>query len=250
MPIFIPPQPLAQTSDVTSFNPTTYEVIKAALRGVGAYASTDQPRPEQIEDALFALNVMLKSWQVDGFLWLQEFITVDMVAAQESYQIGPNSGDTVLDANGAAYTQRPTKVFTASRRDSTGYEIPMMSISRADYAALPNKTASGSPVQYYYDPQLGEGRLYVWPSPSNSTDKVVLTVDRNLQDMVSDINTFDMPREWIEVVISGLKCRLAAEYGLALGERQLLDKEFVMLKESILAYNRENTSVFYQPGRW
>lgn len=250
MPIFIPPQPLAQTSNISSFNPTTFDIVKTALRRVGAYASTDQPRPEQIEDALLALNIMLKAWQVEGFLWLQEFVTINLVQGQAYYKIGPNSGDIVLDENGVSYKQRPTRIFHCARRNTQGYDVQMSPLSRTDYSQLTNKTTQGNPTQYFYDSQLGEGKLYVWPTANASTDKLFLTVDRNLQDMVSDINTFDLPKEWLALVTAGLSAFIAPEYGLNVSERTLLDNEYLALKNQLDNYNREYASTLLQVGTY
>ncbi|MGL4677887.1 MAG: hypothetical protein ACRCWC_00715, partial [Plesiomonas shigelloides] len=63
------------TSGTTSYNPNRDAVIRRALRLVGAYQANSQPRPEQISDAQEVLNMMLKAWQIDGLVWLREFVT-------------------------------------------------------------------------------------------------------------------------------------------------------------------------------
>jgi hypothetical protein len=73
------------TSNSTTFNPVRDLVIKGALRLVNAYASTGQPSPDQINDALESLNMLLKSWQVEGFLWLKQFATLFVEPGQSKY---------------------------------------------------------------------------------------------------------------------------------------------------------------------
>jgi hypothetical protein len=249
MPIFIPQVPGPDTSHLTVLNVTTNQIVNAALRMVGAYASTDNARPEQQADAIEALNLMLKAWQTESFIWLPQFVTLNMVQGQAEYTIGPDSADTIKDEDGVTFTERPTHIRFATRRTSSGQEIEMTQLGRIDYQRLPNKTSQGTPIQYYYSPQTNNGKIYVWPTPSNSTDQVVLSVDRNLQTMVSDINSFDLPQEWLQLIKYGLACVIAPEYGIAIGERQLLERDFAMLKESASAYNRENTSTFLQINR-
>ena len=249
MPIFIPQIPGPSTSNVTSLNVTTNQIVNAALRMVGAYASTDNARPEQQADATEALNLMLKAWQIEGFLWLEEFITLNLVQGQNTYTIGPDSPDTVTDDTGAAYLQRPTRIFYATRKLSTGTEVELTSMSRNDYTRMTNKTVQGTPTQFYYSAQTNNGKLYVWPTPSSSTDQMVMTVDRNLQSMVSDINAYDLPQEWLQLIKYGLACVIAPEYGISNGERQLLEQEFAALKAIASNYNRENTSTFFQVGK-
>ena len=122
MPIFLPQIPGPSTSNVTALNVTTNQIVNAALRMVGAYASTDNPRPEQQADAIEALNLMLKSWQIEGFLWLEEFITLNLITGQSVYTIGPDSPDTIT-SDGTAYSQRPTRIFHANRKLTSGVEV-------------------------------------------------------------------------------------------------------------------------------
>ena len=226
------------TSGTTSFNPVRDQIVNRALRIIGAYASTDSPRPEQSRDAIETLNMMLKSWQIDGFLWLKGTYTQSLVANQNSYSLGVGSPDGI--------TIRPTRIFSATRKNiASGYEIPMIQVSREDYLRLPNKTTVGTPVQFYYDPQLVLGVLYVWPAPLDATDQLILNADRTVQDMTSDQNTYDLPQEWSDAISVNLASKLASEYGLPIGERQLLAQEASALKMNVESYSRENTSTFF-----
>lgn len=234
------------TSGSTSFNSTRDEIVWRALRLVGAYASTDVPRPEQVNDAVIALNMMLKSWQTEGFLWLKEYFQIPLVAGQYYYSLGP-AGTAQYWPMLTTTIDRPTRVWNLKRKDSQGQEIPLNAISRQEYTDLPRKTTEGVPNQYYYDPQLVNGTLFVWPAPQTGTTDVIWgTCDRPIQDMLSDENTYDVPQEWLRVITYGLAREIAAEYGLSLGERQLLDSEYSSIKQAIDSYDRENASSLIQ----
>lgn len=319
------------TSGETSYNPVRDIVIRGALRKVGAYASTDNPRPEQISDAQETLNMMLKSWQVEGFLWLKTFATLFLNKGQTSYQLTNSTvsgfahcatsyiettlavaavaGDgtlTLTDAaemadgdfvgivsdigqiewyyasfvgnvatlfsdstlfiaatvtsaasiGNVAYSHtvasqiyRPTRVFLATRKLASGAEIPITLISRQEYSERTNKTVVSKVVEAFYDPQMVSGILYVWPTSDTAAEKLVLTVDRPLQVLLTDENTYDFPEEWMECIIYGLASRLAAEYGVSTSERQLLVQEYTGLKQHIIDYDREPTSSFLQMDR-
>lgn len=73
------------TSGETDFDPVRDIVIKGALRLVGAFPSTGLPRPEQIEDAQHVLNMMIKAWQIQGFLWVKEHVTLFLDARRSKY---------------------------------------------------------------------------------------------------------------------------------------------------------------------
>ena len=174
------------TSGVTSFMANRDTIVRRSLRMVGAFPSTDLPRPEQLVDAITVLNLMLKEWSAEGFLWLRQFVEITLVASQNDYTLGPN-GTPAID--------RPLHVFSANRKSTGGNEVPMISLTRADWMAIPNKTSSGTPVQYYYDPQTVDGTLYVWPTPPTGvTDVLVLDVDRQLDIMSDSLDDFDFPQ--------------------------------------------------------
>lgn len=192
-------------------------LIRRALRLVGAFPSTDLPRPEQLFDAINILNVMIKTWSLEGFLWLRQFQTISLTAGINYYLLGPG---------GTPAIERPLHVYNCNKKDTSGNEVPMISLTRQDWFVLPNKTSTGVPVQYYYDPQTINGTLYVWPTPqTGTTDKLVLDIDKQLDVMVDSYNDFDFPPQWYDAIAYGLAVRLAPEYGVPLPERQQLIAE-------------------------
>jgi hypothetical protein len=301
---------------------------------VGAYASTDNPRPEQINDALETFNMWQKSLQMDEMLWLKQFCTLFLNKGQTSYNLAPStvtgfshcatsyvqtnltsaallgdnhvhidsaSGITNADYIGIAndsgiiewfyasisgttatlYTnvglsiagalttacaagnvvyshtvlsqiKRPTRIFTAARKyynvvAASGSEIPLTTpMSRSDYVNLPNKTITGKIIQVFYDPQLVSGILWVWPTADYAGDKLILTIDRPIQNMVEDTDTFDMPSEAYQATCYGLANELAPEYGLPLPERDRLEAKYEMWKMKLDNYNRENVSTYFE----
>jgi hypothetical protein len=238
------------TSGTTTFSATVNQIIYGALRIVGAYAVGSNPRPEQVSNAKEALDMMLKSWQMDGFLWLKQFIYITLAAATASYVIGPNSTDTVTtDAAGAtAYKQRPTRIYFPTRRSiASGYEVPLLDpLSRSDYSMLPNKTTPGTPVQVFFDPGITDGMLYVWPVPPSAGDQIKCTVDRIIEDTGEDgENTLDIPPEYVRTVKFNLALEISPEYppGMSAEDKQLA----LLLKEKMESAQRSGESTFFQP---
>ena len=238
------------TSGSTTYNPVRDQIVNRALRMVGGYASSDSARPEQTADATDALNMMLKAWQIENHLWLKKFAVLTLVQGQCSYQLGAGSADACVYQGTATAVDRPTRIFSATRKQTSGQEVPIISTSRSDFHALPNKVTQGRVVQFYYDPQLALGMLNVWPTPDGSSDTLVLSLDRPLQDVLADTDTFDMPQEWVDCLCYGLALRIAPEYGLSLSERQLLAQEYASFKQPLLEYDREDTSVFFTRSRY
>lgn len=226
------------TSGVSTFTQNRDAIVRRALRMVGAFTSTDQPRPEQTADALTVLNTMLKTWSLEGFLWLREFKTITLIASTNTYKLGPGS---------AVPMDRPIHVFNANRKSASGNEIPMIQLTRSEWMAIPNKTTTGTPVQFYYDAQTVDGILYVWPTPPVGTsDTLVIDVDRQLDIMADNLNDFDFPPQWYDAIVYSLAFRLAPEYGIGLSERDMLGKEAMHFYTKVVTDDRDLGSIHFE----
>ena len=70
-----------------SYTPVWAFLVKRSLRMVGAYDAGKNPSPQQLQDALAVLNMMLKEWQIDNPLWLKTFATLFLNQGQQSYEL-------------------------------------------------------------------------------------------------------------------------------------------------------------------
>jgi hypothetical protein len=77
---------------------TCNDIIAAALKKAGVYQSGEQASPEEVQDAKFALNTMVKEWSALGIdvPW-RTTITLFVQPGQQSYLIGP-TGDNATSA--------------------------------------------------------------------------------------------------------------------------------------------------------
>jgi hypothetical protein len=82
------------TSGQIIYNPNRDVIIKSALRLIGGYSTGSKPTGDQMEDANEALNLMIKSWQIQGFLWVKEFVTMFTVKDQRIYDLPGANGAT------------------------------------------------------------------------------------------------------------------------------------------------------------
>lgn len=144
---------------------------------------------------------------------------------------------------------RPQRIDTeaAYRRSSDIKDTPIRIISRAEYAQLSNKTTEGKPVQAFYDPQLTNGVLYVWPTPDDATDVLRFWYERILEDFDAAANTPDFAIEWGEALICGLAYRLAPSSSVPLQERLEIKARADEALDVVMGYDRETASTFFQP---
>lgn len=147
----------------------------------------------------------------------------------------------------ATKINRPQRIQSAYRRDISNADIPVRMISREEYADLSNKFSTGKVIQAYYDPQLTNGVLHVWPAPDLATDVVRFWYERVLEDFDAVTDTPDFPIEWAEALVASLSHRIAPAYGISPQERQLLLQDAQMKLDVAIDYDREITPVLFQP---
>jgi hypothetical protein len=233
----------------TTFYPVRDTIVKAALRLVNAYSSMGNPDPAQMEDATEACNIMLKSWQIEGELWLKKFALLTLIPGQATYllgmaQDGTPSPDVCVYTDNSMQIDRPTRVTSAAYRNSSGFDRPLLPFSREDYMRMTNKTTQAPCNQFYYNPQLYQGALTFWPVP-DAADKVLISCDRGIYDLINDTDTYDVPQEWLRLCKWGLACEIAPEYAIPAGDLARMEAKYSAMKESISSYNREpvNTQI-------
>ncbi len=227
----------------TTFFPVRDVVIRGALRLVNAYASTGNPAPDQMADATEACNMMLKSWQVEGFLWLKKFALLTLVQGKATYKLGTDStgavsSDVCVYTDNATQIGRPTRIQSAAYRNSSGYDRPLTPMSRDEYIRLTNKTTQAPSVQFYYDPQLYQGELTIWPVPATA-DTIFFTCDRGIYDLINDTDTYDVPQEWIRLCKWGLACEIAPEYAVPASQIAMIEAKYKAMRTAIDDYDRE-----------
>ena len=92
------------------------------------------------------------------------------------------------------------------RRDGTDFQLERL--SRDEFLAIPTKTTTGRPNQFFLDRQLTPN-LKVWPVPENSTDVIHYDALTRMQDADVYTNTLDMPFRFYPCLAAGLAYYLA-----------------------------------------
>lgn len=98
---------------------------------------------------------------------------------------------------------------------NTPTEIPLARINRDDYTNLPNKTfQSNRPLQYWFDRQVQQPVMHMWPVPNNEAEvyQIVLWRQRYIMDVGTMTEEIEVPQRWYEAVVAMLAARLALEY--------------------------------------
>jgi hypothetical protein len=227
------------TSSSTNFSTNRDNLVKSALRIIGAIAQGESPTSDMTTEASEALNMMVKAWEADGMpLWAIKEYSITLVASTASYRIGLSQTVNI---------PKPLKVIQAYYENGD-IDIPMTQLTRQEYNSLGNKTTEGSPIQFYYDPQREYGDLYLFPVPDTTaaSNTVRIVYQRPFEDFDASSDEPDFPQEWFEALKFGLAYRLAPEYGCTLEQIGMLGRMAKEFKEAALAFGLEEGSYFFE----
>jgi len=223
----------------TSYTINRDQVINASLRTLGVIGAGDEPSPEDYANCAQALNLYIKQLQTKGLpLWLVEDLQVPMIAGQYVYQLGP-TGDVICD--------RPLRVVMAFIRSPQQNDTTLQVISRQEYMQQGYKPSSGIPNQVYYDPQLGNGVLYVFNNPNADGWTIHLQVQQPIQDILTPGAIPQFPSEWFNTLKFGLADQLALEYGVPAQVRAELAQRAAKYEEVMTDWSQEEASTSFSP---
>ena len=160
------------------------------------------------------------------------------------------SAASAVDSNVYFFTtkyNKPLDVLHARLNNGEDSFTVLQPLSREQYFALPNRLTAGSPTHYYFDRQLSNGVLYLYPVPNDPHKWVELTVARYVEDFDTASDDPDFPQEWLDALVWNLAKQLAPNYGkaeyAALAINQIADLKLI----EVSSYDVESTSVFFQP---
>lgn len=220
-----------------TFSVTRDQIIDAAMRLCGVLGQYNTPTANDYTVCAEALNMLVKQWQIEGMpLWQYQKITVPLVAAQASYTIGP-TGNVVVD--------RPLRVAQAYIRDANGTDTPLMQVSRQEYNGFTIKTQEGVPHSVYFDPQLTNAVLYVYPVPEDATRTIYIECHSPVQDFTASGTVPDFPSEWFQALKFGLADAIAFEFDVPIEKQQIFERKALMFKEQLTNWSQEEASVFF-----
>ena len=143
--------------------------------------------------------------------------------------------------------QRPLEIIEGRRISGDGISTPLLQISRNEYMALSDKSNSGIINQIFYDPQLTNGALFVWPTCADVQDTLELTIKKPITDFDSSADDGEFPVEWTMAIVSNLAVLIGMENGIPLNAQlgRLAESSKFMAR----TFDDEKTSVFFQPER-
>lgn len=226
----------------TDFTLTSRQVVEQAYALPGVIGLGRTPTANQAAQGLNVLNLMLKSLGTRPHLWLT------------------TAGSLVLTTGTVSYSvPLARRMMSVRRRVGTGVnaqDTPLSVLGRDDYDLTPNKAATGTPVSYYFDPQITTRTLYVWPTAAAAV-AASTTLQYTYQRVIGDSDALDdavnVPQEWLDCIVYNLAVRLARASGQAENEPNAfadLKYEADRLLAVLSQDDQEDTSLFFSPSEY
>ena len=203
------------TSGTTLFNPNLTEIAEEAWeRATGGM--TELRSGYDFRTVRRSLNLLLMEWANQGInMWTVTEGSLPLLTGVTEYDLPLDTIDLI---------EQVTRTMPGSQTQQT--DINLTRISVATYATIPNKLATGRPVQIYVDRQRDRPKAFVWPAPSNDTYTLQFWYLRRLQDAGNGVNTEDVPFRFYPALIAGLAFKLAMKMPEGAPRLPVLEAEY------------------------
>jgi hypothetical protein len=240
---------MSTISSSTNYSATRDDIIKRALRIIGAIGQGETPSTDAYTEASQALNDVVKEWEADGMqLWKYNLSSAITVTAGTSvYTIGISS---------TINQQAPLKIVQAFfRNNSTNNDRPINLVTQQEYQMLGNKSVQTSPNQLWYKPpgppsteMIGTITLYPTPDTNCATNEKLYVVGMYpLDDFDASTDLADFPSFYYNALVWGLADQLSYEYGVPFAQQSMITKKAEIHLQKALGYDREEGSLYLQP---
>lgn len=190
---------VAATSGTYAFSPSLGDLMLHAFSmcGIRRTAIT----PEHMSDAAMAANLMQVEWSnEEGVnLWTVELVSIPLAQGTDVYTL---DASTTMVMSAYVETPGPPPI-----------DRIILSVSRDEYAAYPDKTTQGPPTVYWFQ-RLNPPTVTLWQPPDgNGPYTLKLYRAHQPQDAVLPAGVLpDAPYRFLDAYVKGWALRIAELY--------------------------------------
>lgn len=230
-----------QTTDTTDFNLDLNFIVEEAFERCGAELRSGY----DFRTARRSLNLLLMDWANRGInLWTLETGTIPLVYNTATYDLPANTVD-LLD--------HVIRTGTGTNQ----IDINITRISSSTYVSIPNKNATGRPIQLWVNRRTGATdstgnvvypQVTVWPMPDNATTYTLFyTRLRRMYDVGTGINGQDIPFRFLPCMVAGLAYMLSMKIPGAEARTPILKAQYDEAWDLAAGEDREKAAVRFIP---
>ena len=230
-----------KTTDVSDFNLDLNAIIEEAFERCGAELRSGY----DFRTARRSLNLLTMDWANRGInMWTIE---------QGTQVLTYNSGTYDLPDDTVDLLDHVIRTGTGTNQ----VDINISRISVSTYAVIPNKNATGRPIEVWIERRTGatdstnaavHPRFTVWPKPDNSTTYTfVYWRLRRMQNAGDGINGQDIPFRMMPALVAGLAYYLSLKVPGAESRTQMLKAMYDEAWELASTEDREKAPIRLVP---
>lgn len=232
---------VAKTTATTDFNLDLNAIVEEAFERCGQELRSGY----DLKTARRSLGILLADWANRGVnLWTLE---------QGSHVLTYNTSTYNLPADTVDLLDHVIRTGTGTNQ----VDINITRISSSTYLAIPNKNATGRPIQVWIDRKSGATNaanvvqyptITVWPKPDNGTTYTfVYTRLRRMFDPGNGINGQDIPFRFLPCMIAGLAYMLSMKLPGGLERMAALKEQYDTAWDLAAGEDREKAAVRFVP---
>jgi hypothetical protein len=232
---------VAKTTATTDFNLDLNALVEEAFERCGQELRTGY----DFRTARRSLNLLLLDWSNRGVnLWTIEQGSIPLVTGTATYDLPADTVDLLEHV-----------IRTGTGSNQTDISITRISVST--YATIPNKTATGRPIQVWINRKTGATNsasvvqyptITVWPTPDPSTTYTFYYWRlRRMKDAGDGINGEDIPFRFLPCMVAGLAYMLSLKLPGAEMRSQMLKAEYDEQWMIAASEDREKAPIRFVP---
>lgn len=230
-----------KTTATTDFNLDLNTIIEESFERCGAELRTGY----DFRTAKRSLGLLLMDWANRGInLWTLQTDTKTLTYNVGTYDLDEDTVD-LLDH----------VIRTGSGTNQQ--DINITRISSSTYLSIPNKNATGRPIQIWINRRTGatgadnvivKPQFTVWPLPDNTTTwTLVYTRLVRMFDPGNGVNGQDVPFRFLPCMVAGLAYMLSMKIPGAMDRTQVLKAQYDEAWDLAAGEDREKAAVRFVP---
>ena len=230
-----------KTTATTDFNLDLNTIVEEAFERCGAELRSGY----DLRTAKRSLSLLLMDWANRGInLWTLE---------QGTHALTYNVGTYDLPADTVDLLDHVIRTGTGTNQ----VDINISRISSSTYVAIPNKNATGRPIQIWINRRTGATdannvvvypQFTVWPKPDNSTPYTLYyTRLRRMFDVGNGSNGQDIPFRFLPCMVAGLAYMLSMKIPGAESRIPVLKSQYDEAWDLAAGEDREKAAVRFVP---
>jgi hypothetical protein len=198
------------TSGTATFNLDLNNLVEEAFERCGQELRTGY----DLRTARRSLNLLTAEWANRGInLWTIDEGTVSLTSGTSNYNLPADTIDLI---------EQVVRTGTGQNQQ----DINITRISASTWGTIPNKNATGRPIQVWINRQASQPQINVWPAPDNNSYTFVYWRLKRIEDAGNGVTTQDIPFRFLPCLVAGLAFYLSMKLPGADMRTQMLKNEY------------------------